>query len=100
MMSMVHNTNGKPRQTGPNVKRLIILKMSCLAIPDGGGLKDGIKFLSDPNKINSTAKEATKWAFYMINMVKELPDCQYNTDEEIAGAILSKIQELKDNKNI
>ena len=41
------------RKLGPNAKRLLAHKMSVDAIPAGGGLADGIKFLSSKESIIS-----------------------------------------------
>jgi hypothetical protein len=46
---------------GPNVKRLICHYMATLAIPKGGGIADGIKFLMDKDKMASTVKDATEY---------------------------------------
>ena len=78
---------------GPNVKRLIAHKMSLLAIPPGGGLKDGIEFLSSKEKIVQAAKGATAWVEDSIAVIKTAPDNPFKTDEEIAGEILRRIDE-------
>ena len=81
------------RAQGTNVKKLIIRRMAHLAIPDGSGFADGIQFLQSPSRIASTAREATKWVFDAIDAVKSAPNCEWTTDEEIAGEILRQIEE-------
>lgn len=83
---------------GPNVKKLIIRKMSTDAIPDGGGLEDGMRFLSDPQGISRAAKAATEWVSIAIRAVREATDpnpWRDASDEDIAGEILRKIEERK-----
>ncbi len=80
------------RKTGPNVKRLIVRKMSTDAIPGGGGLADGLRFLTDPARIRDSAREATAWVFAAIDAVKAAPDNPFGDDDEaIAGEILRQI---------
>ena len=83
------------RFQGPNVKKLIVRRMTVLAIPEGGGLEDGLAFLMDTNRMVKVAKEATNWVFMMIDYVKKAPDYDGETDEEIAAAVLAKVEELK-----
>jgi len=80
---------------GPNVKRLIAAKMAAIAIPPGGGFADGLKFLQSADRIKAAAREATDFVTAAIAAVKSSPDNPYRTDEEIAGAILAKIEERK-----
>ena len=37
---------------GPNVKKLVIYKLTKDAIPANGNVEDGIKFLLDKNLVN------------------------------------------------
>jgi len=83
---------------GPNVKKLIIHKMSRDAIPDGCGLKAGIEFLSDPKRIMAGAKSATEWVEAAILAVRQAaePNPWKNADDEaIAGEILKGIESRK-----
>jgi hypothetical protein len=80
---------------GPNVKRLIVHKMSRDAVPPGGGVGNAIGFLSDPKKIAAGARAATEWVEAAIAAVRAAPGCTFTTDEEIAGEILRKIAERK-----
>jgi hypothetical protein len=81
---------------GPNVKKLIIHKMSLDAIPSGGGVADGLKFFMDKEKISKTLREANEWVKQAINMVRlagEPNPFKNSTDEDIAGEIFRKIEE-------
>ena len=80
------------RPQGPNVKKLIIRRMSQLAVPIGGGFGDALEFLTDKHRIITVAREATAWAFEAIDAVKAAPDCPWTTDEEIAGEIVRRIE--------
>jgi len=85
-------------QIGPNVKRLIIYKMSIDAIPPGGGVKAGITFLSNPTAISKSARESCEWVKTAISMARKAaePNPYKNvSDEEIAGDILKRIEERK-----
>lgn len=87
------------RKQGPYTKKLIITKMSQLAIPKDGSFNDGLAFLSDPEKIISTCKAATEWAFFAIDLVKTAPDNPYGDDDEaIAKAIMDKVEKQKNDK--
>lgn len=78
---------------GPNVKKLIARKMSVDAIPSGGGLADGIKFLMSPGRIVAAAREATAWVETAIAAVKAAPDNSFGDDDEaIAGEILRQLE--------
>jgi hypothetical protein len=80
---------------GPNVKKLIIRKMATDAIPGGGGLADGIRFLSDPQGLSKAARAATEWVTVAIRAVREAAEpnpWKAATDEDIAGEILRKIE--------
>lgn len=83
---------------GPNVQKLIIEKMAADAIPAGGGLVDGIRFLSSREAVVNGAKRATEWVKLAICAVRTA--CEPNpwknaTDEEIAGEVLRQIEERK-----
>ena len=71
---------------GPNMKSLIIRRMTTLMIPDGGGFSDGLRALIDgPDKY---FKPATEWVEAAIKAVREAPGEPSGDDEEIAGKIL------------
>ncbi len=81
---------------GPNVKKLIIHKMSLDAIPPGGGVADGLKFFTDKERISKTLRESNEWvkqAIFVVRNVREPNLFKNSTDEDIAGEILRKIEE-------
>lgn len=79
-----------------NVNLLIIHKMSCDAIPKSGGVADAIGFLANKDAIMETTRRATQWVKDVIALVKTAPDNPYGDDDEaIAGAILKKLTEKK-----
>ncbi len=85
----------------PNIKKLIIYKMSLDAIPKGGGVKDGFMFLSSKELIAKSAKESSEWVKTAISVVRQAqePNPFKNADDEtIAGEILRKIEERKNGK--
>lgn len=63
-----------------------------MAIPSGGGLADGMGFLSSPERVGDAARQATEWVNDAIAVVKTAPDNPYGSDEEIAGAILVRFE--------
>ena len=82
---------------GPNVKRLIIHRMSILMIPPGtkDGLAEGVKALLEPGKIPKIAREATVWVELAIQAVRDAADpnpWRDKDDEAIAGEILRGIE--------
>jgi len=83
---------------GPNVKKLIAMKIVRVAIPAKGTFADGLKFLTDPEKIKQTAKQATEFVKAAIQDVRNAgePNSWKNADDEtIAAEILRKIDEKK-----
>lgn len=78
---------------GPNVKRLIVRRMSQLMVPAGAALAAGIRELTTPGNIAKRCREATAWVEEAIDVVKTAPDNPYgNDDEAIAGEILKQIE--------
>lgn len=88
---------GPQAKIGPNVKRLIVHKMSLLAIPVGSGkdsLSLGVEALTNRGKFASIAAEASDWVRKAIAVMKTAPDNPYGDDDEaIAGALLKGIEE-------
>ena len=83
-----------PVKQGPNVKKLIIHKMSLLMIPPGtkNGLVTGIEAIRKPGNLVSVAREATKWVEEALALVKAAPDNPWGEDDEaIAGVILEEV---------
>lgn len=86
---------------GPNVKKLIVYKMSMDAIKDGSGMsgfEQGIRFLSDPKRISETAKKATEWVEQAIQVVRQASEpnpWRLASDELIVQKILDEIEARK-----
>lgn len=88
---------------GPNVRKLIIHKMSLDAIPKGGGVADGIKFLSDRDLMSKTLRAADEWVKAVIVAIRQAGEPNHlknATDEEIAEELLRKIDERKAAKKV
>jgi hypothetical protein len=86
---------------GPNMKRLAIEKMSRDAIPDGGGIADGLRFLSDVNAIRNGFSEGLKFARQSVTAIRTAADpnpYRNRTDEEIAGVILEEIRKRREGR--
>ena len=83
------------RPLGENVRKLMFKFVAKDSIPAGGGLLDGIQFLTSPN-LRERMKKATERTFAAIDAIKAAPDNQWGDDDEaIAGAILSEIEKRK-----
>lgn len=83
---------------GPNVKKLIIRKMSLDAIPPGGGFQDGIEFLAS-NRLAESGRNAAEWVQQALAVFKTAPDNPYGDDDEaIAGELLRRIEEMQKTK--
>jgi len=82
------------RKLGKNMKRLLAIKVSRDAIPNGGGFASGLEFLMNPERIKEVSLKSLEWCDQAIAAVKSAPDNPYGDDEEvIAGAILEKMGE-------
>jgi len=77
------------RPVGPNVRRLIVAKMSRDAVPPGGGLADAVRFLASGG-LGEAAARAQAWAFGAVDAVRASPGWAGRGDEEIAGEILRR----------
>lgn len=80
---------------GPNVRRLIATAIAREAIPPGGGVGDGLRFLMDPVRVVRVTREATQWVTQALELVKGCPDNPYGDEEAIAGAILERLEAKK-----
>jgi len=81
------------RKHGPNFMQLAIHRVARDAIPDGGGLADGIRLYTDSEHRQALFREAFAWVDDVIAAVRAAPDNPYGDDEEeIAAAILCKIE--------
>lgn len=79
-----------------NVQKLVVEKASLDAIPPGGGITDGIAFLSDKNRLINGIKAAETWAKEAIALVKAAPGNPWGDDDEaIADEILRKLEEKR-----
>lgn len=84
------------RPLGPNLKKLIIRKMSKDAIPDGGGFAEGVKFLTTKGAISAGWAGAKEWADTAICLVRNAAEpnpWKDSTEEEIAGELVRQIEE-------
>jgi hypothetical protein len=78
---------------GPNVRKLIVRRMSFLAVPNGGGLPDAIALLLDPSRLGRVAREAAAWVEESLALVKATSGNPYGDDDEaIAAEILRQIE--------
>ena len=83
---------------GPNLKKLIILKVSRDAIPKGGNFIDGVRFLQTPGAMADGWKAATAWAQEAIRVVRlaaEPNPWKDADDETIAKEVLRQVEAKK-----
>jgi hypothetical protein len=84
---------------GPNVRKLIVTRMSVLIVPAGSGKKSfsvAVEALRKEGNLLRICREATAWVEEALAVVKSAPDNPHgNDDEAIAAAILQKIEETK-----
>jgi hypothetical protein len=82
---------------GPNVNRLIIERLSYLAIPEDGGLADAIRLFTEEGRLLAVYKQAIQDVEHCLAVAKTAnPNPYGNDDEAIAAEILRRIQERKD----
>jgi hypothetical protein len=80
---------------GPNIKRLIAIKMAKDAIPAGGGFVSGLRFLSSKENIVAGFKKASSWVQSVLVLVREAPEpnpWKTASDEEIAEHLVRRIE--------
>ncbi len=83
---------------GPKVKKLICERMATIAVPNGGGFSDAMKFLLSKEAITDAARKATEFVEVALKMIREAaePNPWKNaTDEEIAGHLLAEIEKKR-----
>lgn len=81
------------RKLGPNMKRLLAMRVAREAIPAGGGIADGMNFLLDRQRMIETSRKALEWCDLAVTAIRSAPDNPYGNDEEaIAGAILANAE--------
>jgi|ERR1700733_159898 len=81
-----------------NVKRLQIEFTAWEAIPDGGGLADGIDAIICPGRLSDCLKKAvtrTNAAILAVRNAGEPNPFREWTDDQIAGEILRKVWEKR-----
>lgn len=83
---------------GPNVKKLMAIKVAKEAIPSGGNFVDGVNFLVDKERVIRTMRDSYTWVLEAIQLVRNA--CEPNPykdadDETIANVILKQIEERK-----
>lgn len=84
------------RKIGPNAKRLLSHFIALEAIPNGGGIADGLNFLTDRNRMHQGMERAMANLETAFSAVKSAPDNPYgNDDEAIAAAILDRVEQRK-----
>lgn len=78
------------------VTKLAIYLASRKAVPDGGGLFDGVAWLKDKERMKADMKACFAEAQTYIDAVKAAPDNTYGDDDQaIAKAILDAIEERR-----
>lgn len=74
-------------------KRLIAHLMSMQAVPEGGGLMDGVKFLLDRGRVSAAARQAEQTADQMIAAVRQARDADPTwTEDYICQRILDGVK--------
>lgn len=87
----------------PNVKRLLMHKVAIDAVPAGGGLADGLNFLSSKERIMSGMRDGMAWVSTALDLVRSAPDPNLwkdASDEEIATELMRRVDERKAAKKL
>lgn len=82
-------------EMSPSVKKLFIYRMSRDAIPDGGGLSDGISFFTDPDKRKAIMRRSEEWVIQALDLIRSASDpnpWRDASDEDIATEILRRVE--------
>lgn len=69
--------------------------MAMDAIPDGGGVGDGVRFLLDREQVAEGARRAKAWARQAVDAVRSAAEpnpWKGSTDDEIAAEILRRAE--------
>ena len=83
---------------GPNMWMLVVNAMSNDAIPKGGGIASGVEYLCGPERVKDSFKNACQFAREAVDTVrgaKGVNPFRNATDEDIAGEILRRLDELR-----
>jgi hypothetical protein len=84
---------------GPNVRKLHAEMLARVAIPNGGGLADGLALFTTPGRFQEVARQAMEQVETALEAMKSAPDNPYGDDDEvIAGAMLQAIEERRQGK--
>jgi len=78
----------------PSVRKLVIVRMSRIAIPDGGGFADGLEFFTNAEKRRRIMAEAETWVASAIQLVRSAAEpnpWREADDEAIAGELLRRV---------
>jgi hypothetical protein len=87
------------KSIGPNVRKLIIHKVSLDAVPSGGGIADAIGFLSSADNIRNGFHSAQVWVQQCLDAVRSATNNPFKDDEEIAKAILDQIEQRQKDRS-
>lgn len=78
---------------GPNAKNLLAHLIALEAVPPGGGIQNGLDFLTNPELRKQVAEKAIQKLKEIAKVVKSAPDNPYGDDDEaIFAAVLQKIE--------
>ena len=87
------------RKLGPNTRKLLAYFIAREAVPPGGGLADGLNFLTDSDVRRQGMERAMSNLDAALTAVKSAPDNPYGDDDEaIAAAILGRVENAKGNR--
>lgn len=84
---------------GPDVVKLLSRFIARNVISSSGGLAEGIEFFKDPEHRRQVTEKAEIEMAAALRLVKAAPNNPYKSDEEIAGALLEKIEAKERGKN-
>lgn len=77
---------------GPKAKELLAHFIAREAVPDGGGIADGLDFLANAERRRAGMERAKANLDNALLAIKAAPDNPYGDDDEvIAAAILERI---------
>ena len=82
----------------PNVKRLLLERVSIEAVPNGGGLNAGLTFLSSKENITAGFSAALEWVNQALIAVRNAAapnPFASASDEEIATELMCQIIDKK-----
>jgi hypothetical protein len=86
------------RPIGPNLKELMILRVSVVAVPHGAERGAALKFICQPGGMTRGFRDALAWCDQAINLVRTAaePNPWKDASEEvIAGEVLRRVKERK-----